>query len=386
MARNKRVIQLIIILFIIALLSSGCWNYRELDELAIVSGVAFDQAEDPDKILMTTQVVVPRNLGSTGGEGPTFLNVKSTGFTVMETVRNYNAKLDRRPFYPFTEVVIFSKEIARDGIAPYLDFFIRDPEPRGQVWILISDSNAHDLLEEYTNLEGIPTRALRQTIERQQGAMSNVASSNVGEFAQAFHSKTRQPVTCIVEIKGEGKEKEILLKETALFNEDKLIGTLDRSEGRGYLWVIDEVESGIIVIEEPGLSNDKISLEILLSQSKIVPKITDNKLEIKIEISVESQIAEQLGDLDLSKHDVLQSLEKRQATVIHNEIMAAVKKAQDLRTDIFGFGQAFSRKYPKEILQKEAKWDEHFPLIEVSTEIKSSIRRTAIQTRPLRVK
>ena len=137
------------------------------------------------------------------------------------------------------------------------------------------------------------------------------------------------------------------------------------------------------MVEEPGLSNDKISLELLLSQSKMIPRITGDKLEIKIEVSMESQIAEQMGDLDLSKHDVLQSLERRQAAVIHNEIMAAVKKAQDLRTDIFGFGQAFTRKYPKEMRSLEAKWDEHFPLIEVSTEIKSSIRRTAVQTRPL---
>ncbi|NMA01242.1 MAG: Ger(x)C family spore germination protein [Clostridia bacterium] len=383
MARNTRIIQLIIILILITFFFSGCWNYRELDDLAIVTGVAFDQAENPDKILMTTQVVVPKNLGSEGGNGPTFINVKSTGFTVMEAVRNYNAKLDRRPFFPFTEIVVFSKEIAREGIAPYLDFFIRDPEPRSQAWIIISDSDAQDLLEEFANIEGIPTRALRQMIERQQGAMSNIASSDVVEFAQAFHSKSRQPVASIIEIKGEGKEKEVLLKETAIFNEDKLIGTLDRSEGRGYLWIINKVESGIIVVEEPGLSNDKISLELLLSQSKMIPRITGDKLEIKIEVSMESQIAEQMGDLDLSKHDVLQSLERRQAAVIHNEIMAAVKKAQDLRTDIFGFGQAFTRKYPKEMRSLEAKWDEHFPLIEVSTEIKSSIRRTAVQTRPL---
>ena len=64
------------------------------------------------------------------------------------------------------------------------------------------------------------------------------------------------------------------------------------------------------MVEEPGLSNDKISLELILSQSKIVPRITGDKLEIKIEVSMESQIAEQLGDLDLSKHDVLQSLEE----------------------------------------------------------------------------
>ena len=87
MARNTRIIQLIIILILITFFFSGCWNYRELDDLAIVTGVAFDQAENPDKILMTTQVVVPKNLGSEGGNGPTFINVKSTGFTVMEAVK-----------------------------------------------------------------------------------------------------------------------------------------------------------------------------------------------------------------------------------------------------------------------------------------------------------
>ncbi|MDK2878933.1 MAG: spore germination protein [Thermoanaerobacteraceae bacterium] len=55
-----------------------------------------------------------------------------------------------------------------------------------------------------------------------------------------------------------------------------------------------------------------------------------------------------MSDVDLIKPKPIKSLERRQATVIRNEIEFVLKKAREWGVDIFGFGETVHRKYPEE--------------------------------------
>jgi spore germination protein KC len=63
--------------------------------------------------------------------------------------------------------------------------------------------------------------------------------------------------------------------------------------------------------------------------------------------------------------------------------LAALKKAQELNTDIFGFGEVIHQKYPKEWKELEKRWDEVFPEIEVKVIVKSKLNLTGEITRPI---
>lgn len=86
--------------------------------------------------------------------------------------------------------------------------------------------------------------------------------------------------------------------------------------------------------------------------------------------------------MDITKPGILEELEERQKAAIEDEIMAAVFKAQELNADIFGFGEAVRRKYPKQWKQLEDKWDEIFPTLEVNMVVDAKIRRTGKITKP----
>jgi len=363
---------------------TGCWNRRELNSLAILSGLAIDKAEDPSKIQITAQILKPGEIkapsgGGGGGGAKAYLNLTSTGDTFFEAIRGFTHEINRKVYLPHNQIIIFSQEAAKEGVRKHLDFIIRDHEPRLMVWILVSKGKAGEVLETKAELEKVPAIRISQLIEA-QGATSETTVVKLHEFLPRLMSKTTAPVASLVEVSGEGQEKTARLEGTAVFKQDKLAGFLNKEETRGLLWVLGQVKSGIIAVESPG-GNGKASLEIIRASSKITPEIKDNELYITVEINEEGNLGDQMGTEDLTTPAAWTSLEKRQAAAIRKEIMAAIKKAQELNTDIFGFGDAVHRKYPKVWKDIEKQWDEFFPDLEVKLIINAKLRRTGITTK-----
>lgn len=71
-SRIKRAVAACLPLLLLSLLLSGCWERKELNELAFVLALGLDKAEKGYNVTM--QVVIPssissQNAGGTGGAG-----------------------------------------------------------------------------------------------------------------------------------------------------------------------------------------------------------------------------------------------------------------------------------------------------------------------------
>jgi spore germination protein KC len=80
---------------------------------------------------------------------------------------------------------------------------------------------------------------------------------------------------------------------------------------------------------------------------------------------------------------MIAALEKEKAEVIKGEVMAALKKAQELNADVFGFGEAIHQKYPKQWKDLESRWDEVFSDIEVEVVVDTKLDLTGELTKPV---
>lgn len=141
------------------------------------------------------------------------------------------------------------------------------------------------------------------------------------------------------------------------------------------MWVLGEVKSGIIDVDCSG-GDGKASLEITRAGSKITPEIKGGRIYIKVNIREEGNLGSQSCPENLSNPEAFKLLEKKKKAVIESEIAAALKKAQKLNTDVFGFGDVINRKYPKQWKDLESRWDEFFPHIEVALTVETKLRRT----------
>jgi germination protein, Ger(x)C family len=365
---------------------SGCWNSRELDTLGIVMGIGIDKPKESNKVQVTAQIVKPGEMksskkeGGDGSGGKAFWNVEGTGETVFSTLRDLTSKSSRKLFFPHNQVLIFGRSLAEEGVQKYVDFFVRDPETRMNVWVLVSQGTAGEVLDVKSELEKVPSNNIAKLIKGYAGATSQTSAVRLRDFESRLMSKTTAPIAPFIEISGYGEEKVAMISGTAVFKRDKLVGEMDKIEGRGLSWVLGEVKSGIIEVE--GSDKNIVGLEIIRASGKIVPEIEGDRIKIEVNITEEGNIAEQTGSENLAKLPEIAKLEEKESEVIQNEVMAAVKKAQELDADVFGFGDAVHQNYPEQWKDMESNWDDIFPDIEVEVNVEAKLRLMGRTTKP----
>lgn len=386
---NKRLLAVLLLSLILC--AGGCWNYRELDQLGIVSGVGFDLAPEPGKILLTIQVIKPGEAKGGGGGGGTsgggegggqtqpVVIIESTGATVFDAVREAVTKFSRKLFWPHNQVLIIGKEAAEQGARQFMDFEIRDAEPRPTAWVLVTPGKAGDLLKTPGKMEKIPAMEIAEMV-RAQSATSKVGSFIVHDFVLRLLSKTAAPVATQIRL---NEKNEVQLDGTAVFKGEKLAGFIGKRETRGLLWVLGKVRSGIIVVNAPD-NKGQVSLEILRSRSRVKAEVRGDSVRIKVTIIVQSNVGNQNSALDLSKPETLKTLARREETAIRNEIKSALNKAREFNADIFGFGEAVHRTDPKAWKRLEPRWDEIFPELQIDLAVKANINQVGLIIKPIK--
>lgn len=372
---NDFLYKIVICALAIALLS-GCGTSRELNELGIVIGVGIDKGDEADTVKITAQVVKPGEIssgGKSGGGGDeAYANFEETGRTVFAAVRGVTNKSSRKLFFPHNQVLIIGKSAAEDGITKYLDFFMRDPETRLNVYILVAQDTAAGVLDTKSKLENVPANSISLMLDTEAKAASQAINIRLKDFKESLQLKTVASVAPIIEVSEENDKKTTILNGMAVFKDEKMVGTLDKSEGRGLMWVLDKVKSGIIEVKSS--EGDLVALETVRAEGEFSSELVDGKVKIKVKIFEEGNIGEDDGTKDLSAVSEVAFLEQQKIEVIKSEVMAAVKKAKELDSDIFGFGESVHRKYPKEWASMEDEWDEIFPTVEVEVEVEAKLR------------
>ncbi|QSQ07971.1 Spore germination protein B3 [Koleobacter methoxysyntrophicus] len=392
-----RIINLLLV-FALSFSASGCWSRREINDLAIIMAAAVDKAEEEGKVRLAVQIVKPEMIGKKKGDsnsGSTeeaFWVAASTGNTVYDAERMLTAHVPRSLFWSHCRAVIIGEDLAREGVAQILDFFDRRHDMRRRMWFLIAKGEARDTLEVHRYIEKTSGNALHMLLQHAYDHSKGYYISDINQFLKRLSSKGTHPAAARVEtVHGGGggekeKETELKLTGTAVFKADRLIGWLDETETRGLLWVMGKAERGVIPVPCPAhdKQDDKVSLMTMRAKSKIVPVICDDKVAITVEIEVEGDIGAQDCQENLATPDKIASLNKRYAEAVRKEVLKALNKAKDeYKVDIFGFGEAVMRKYPRVWEKLEKKWnDEVFPTIEVNIKVKANVRRTGISSEP----
>lgn len=370
---------------------TGCWDRRELNELGVVGAFGLDKDSETGKIILTTQVIRPGALKKEegGGEKSPVEIITTKGNTVFEAMRNITKEFDRRAFFSHDKVIIIDEQLARDGILPILDFFVRSEEIRRLVWFIVAkDTKAREILGVKHGIENIQATYLDAMIKK-SSLNSEVSTPNLLEFMKRVSGNNINPIAGVMEIveesnlpaeeKKDKTTKGVKLSGTAVFKKDKLVGYLDNIETRGLNWVTGKVKSGVINVPSPAEKDKLIAIEIKRASSSIKPEMKDGIISFNIEVKEEGDLAEQQGTVDVSKLELFEKIEEGQKAVIENEIKLAVDKVQkEFSSDIFGFGSALNKKYPEEWDKIKDNWESIFPKVQYAVKVDAKIRRTGL--------
>lgn len=402
MSKPAKTLTACLLILVLALPCAGCWNRREIQDLAFVTAVGVDKGPEEGTLKLTVHLAKPFAIGSAesgGGLEKPFLVATSTGETTFEAVRNFIKSSPRRLNWTHNRFFLFGESFAREGIIDPVNWVGRDAETRRRTLIVVAyNSTAEELLQAEFELEPIPASGAEAILNAAQKGLSTVVVSTVNDFLINLKSDGIEPIGTRAQvfplvpgktdwdrtnIEGELKRTEISLSAmiagSALFKEDKLVGFMDERETRGYNWIMGQVRSTIVSFNYPHRGNKKMGLEVIRMKSSIIPQIDAEKVQFKVKIDVQANIGETSWPAGLhGGADTIKMVEEKANAVIKGEAENALVKAQELNVDVFGFGREIYRSNPQKWAGIKEQWEHLFPLLNVQIEVNTRIQNTGM--------
>lgn len=383
----KQKIFIISVLFCFLFILTGCWNRNELNDMAITVALGIDQSGDQYSI--SAQIVNPSEIAAkaAGGKGAPVVTYTERGDTVFEALRKMIKKSPRKIYHSHVRLVVFGEEFAREeGIGKALDFLSRDHEMRTDFALLVAKGlSAEKILQVYTiPQEIIPANKIFKSLETSEKAWAATAKVTLDELISDIVSEGNQPTLTGIELTGEKEKEEVQTKENvdkisptsslriadvAIFKKDKLIGWLNEEESKGFQFITGNVKSTVGHVSCP--DGGELALEVIRTKSEIKGNVINGKPVANVKIRIEANVGDVECDIDLSKTENIYELEKLGAKKLKGIMEASVKKAQENKTDIFGFGDAIHRSNPKAWKEIKDEWDKEFADLPVNFKVDS---------------
>lgn len=382
--KKSSVIVSCIITAMLSVSLTGCWNYREIDQLYMVSGFAVDKSPE-GKFFITAETV---NI-KTGGKESTFSPIILTaeGETLLDAIRNIIIISGRKLYWSHAKVVIIGQDLAREGIIQILDLITRDTEPRLELNVMISkEKTAREIILLESTASKIQGFEIYMMIKSQK-SLSKAPTTKVYQLVNSLSNEKESAVLPAIGFAMNAGKKNIALSGAAVMKKEKLVGFLDEEETKYMLFVKNQIEGGILPELKSGKAScSSISLEIFKNKTKITPICSDGKISINVDIKTSVGVDEHDTKKSYIDQKSISMLKREAEKSLENNVKNTISKVQEkYGVDIFGFGNEIRIKMPSLWKSVSNDWDRLYRNLNVDVKASIDIRNTGLTAKPIKI-
>lgn len=364
------------LLLIAVFLSSGC-DTVEINEAAIPLGLAMDYQDGRSTVIVQLAQTGSPGSGDASNEPKTQV-LTAQGDSITEAARRIMLQLPRLPLWSQAGVLVLGQNLAETDLSFLTDFLARNRNVRKNIPVFIAiGATPQQVFQTQAPLEPYAALALNGIMEAQRHQLGYYEPVQLSEFLQNLASPGIEPVVPQVRLVEKDGREFITLDGLAVFKGRKMVGSMTENQSRGYRWLRPGmVQGGLMVIPSYLHSERHITLELLRSQTSITPEISGSQIVMHIRIESEGNFYESDDPDEVLTLDGLHQIETKTAEAIKAQISECVQTAQNLQSDIFGWGQILALTRPQEWKTLEGNWGQIFPLVQTELQIKFNVRRT----------
>jgi len=392
----KRIIISIIIVINILLLP-GCWDIREITDLGMVMAVGIDKIDSGrNHFKVTVQIANPKeHQTNMAGTAQIVWTGNADGETIFDAVRNLARISSKRIMWAHNNIVIIGESLAKQGIAPVVDFFTVNAELRLKTMVVVAKGKAQD----YVATRSVGIEDITGIAYNVMGSYSKLQAVSIQtdmlKLFSTFSSQNGQPILStltfqnqtVIPRQGQASydKDTVNLGGSAIFHKDKLIGWLTDEETRGVAWLLKATQNTLVTVSNDPNSPKGISVETRNLSVNITTEIKDNIPAFTVNITAEGSIVEQDSYTTLSIDEFKKQVEVSAAKEITSEIQVSLNKLQkEFKSDVLGWAQTFHIQHKSE-WDKSFKdsWESVFPKIPVTINTKINITDNTLNQLPL---
>lgn len=298
-----------IILFIICLLLTGCFDYQELNDLSIVSSIAIDYKDN--QYIINLEVIETVKEGSSTKLSSKLINGSDSILTEAfnKAMKNTNKKV----YMEHVKLLVFSEDMAKEGILPTIDYVIRNTKISSNYRMVVTKDidKLYDIELENDIVSNLITDTINYGIEPTN-------SDNVDIIASYLVTNSKDISIPYVDI----DEKNIIVDNVAVFKGDKLL-YIDNN--RMYEFLI--LDSNDINFE----NDDNV---ININKKKIGYEVKDNK--VIVSITGFGKVVKVNDDIHLESKNAYSNLEDKINNQIKDEVLDYLDNSFEKEVDLLG--------------------------------------------------
>ncbi|MDF2500562.1 MAG: germination protein Ger(x)C family [Anaerosporomusa subterranea] len=410
-------IVMVVSLLVVSLLSGGCVNGRETDEVTYVVAIGLDKGTGKN-IRATYVVVSTGTMGGGGKEGEA--GGKQTELVTIEAAnlgeaRNLLNSVESRSInLSHVKGFIVGEDLARQGLADIMSVVMRFREFRGTMYIgVVNNGTAEEFLSKNSpKVEKLPSKYFESMIATADES-SYYLPVQMHEFYRRLKTNNGSPTAMLVGVnpqtgrgqpqgiveegdkakeytagmmprEGESNPAEIM--GTALFVDDKMVGTLTNQETRMVAILRGKFGRGFMVVADPMAQEKNANVYLRLGRlPRIKCEFQDGIPKINADILLEAEISALPSGVNYEAPEYSGMLESQVSRVIEEEMSNMLRKTQELGSDAVGFGRYARSQFTLYDEFAQLDFKKLYQKAEITLSVKTIIRRTGLlwKTSPL---
>lgn len=419
MVRKKvlRKVSAIVILCMLSGLSAGCYDRREIDDLAYVIAIGLDKGKS-NVLKMTLQFAVPTAIGN-GQEGGGSNGEKSSIVTTVETPTIYsglnmvNNYISKQVDLSHAKVIIFSKELAQEGIHQYIHAIMRGREFRPNMFILVARDSAEEYIKNVKpSLEINPAKYYEMNLEafKYTGFTGNTqlinfylqqectCSQAVATLAAVNRYKTTGDFTVkhstagnksrSYPLEGDFKAGHIPrvgevhseIMGLAVFDGGTMVGELDGEETTYYLMQTGQYHYSYITLPDPIVKDKFVVLNVTQNRKPAHRvRMEDGSPKIHANIRLDADILSIQSGKNYEYAGNVHILEKAAEDFIEKGMLQFLNRTTtELNADVCAFGKTMKGQFLTWKEWQEFKWLERYKDATFEIDVDLKIRRPGL--------
>lgn len=368
-------VKLLPMVFLLTFLLAGCWDFKQIDNYYILTGLGVDKDSETNELIVTTRVPAPITGLQTSS---TFTRegrvISRKGRSILEATQRIGNELKKEIYLGHLQVIIISKEAAETGINNIIDSVSRNPQIQRKLYVMLSEGRAKEVIGAINQLDVAPIQDISNMLDINK--TNYYIPVTLDQFLYRYRGVGFDPSLPIIS----SKNNIVEVSGMGIFKNDKLVGELSGEETRAMSLLISPDFSSEYYTVQKKINdrhlNNLITIETKHVNRNIKVYLKENHIDAHLKIKLIGKIVEYpmwMEEEDDEK--VYEIASKHLEEYIKSNLERVIEKSKKYNSDLLGIGKYVRAKHMS--YWDEINWDEEYRNTDFKIDIEVVIESSA---------
>lgn len=320
----------ILLIILIIIFVSGCYDYKELNNIAIITGIAIDYDYQNNLYHLTYEILSEQKDNDTKS-----YYVDSTSNNINDAINKLESKINKIPYYAHLKILLLNKNIINKKSINFYEYFLRNPNITTTFSVILTDIDANKILKEKSNDSDVTSQKIYNIINNKNTSNKIIHNYSFEKFIDILNNNKVDLVLPSITL----NDKDICENSYYYFDKDFNEYKLTYNEAKLLNLVL---YSDKISLRLP-CDNHNNYTSIDIYNNKTNYSFSNNKLNIDIKSM--ASILENQCNYNLKDKKTYIKLQNQYNNYLNKEYKNFIKTLKNNNTDILGLNYKYYKEY-----------------------------------------